>query len=86
MNYPETLTQKPQIHTGFLMFNPTNEDGEHTGWTRLDYEYYEQEFVFKRTEMQIFATRPYPFVSDEDIQTALKDMYSDRTITEIVIS
>lgn len=86
MTYPESLTKKPEMFQAFLMFSPLNEDGEQIGWTRLDYEYTEQEFVFKRTEMQVYATRPYPFISDEDITTALKDMYSDRTITEILIS
>ena len=86
MTYPETLTQKPQLHAAFLMFNPYNEDGAQIGWTRLEYSYYEQDFVFKRSEMQVFAERPYPYISDEDIVTALKDMYSDKNITEIVIS
>lgn len=86
MTYPETLTQKPGRQEAWLLFQPYNSDGELVGWTRLTYSYIEIEYVFKRTEMHIDADRPYPWVSDEDIEQALKDFYSDKTIKTLTIS
>ncbi len=86
MTYPETLTQKPERHEAWLLFQPSDLDGELVGWTRLDYSYIEVEYVFQRTEMHVAADRPYQWVSDEDIEQALKDFYSDKTILTLTIS
>ena len=86
MTYPETLTQNPERHEAFLLFQPYNSDGELMNWTKLEFSYTEVEYLFKRTEMHIEADRPYEWVSDEDIEQALKDFYSDKTILTLTIS
>lgn len=85
MTSPET-SHKTERHSAFLLFQPYNNDGELMNWTTLNFTYTEVEYIFKRTEMHIEADRPLSWIADEDIEQALKDHYSDRTILTITIN
>jgi len=86
MTYSEKLSHKQGIQEGFLLFQPYTPDGKQMGWVKLSYSYIETEYTFKRTEIEVYADRPYPWVSDEDIEQSIKDFYYDKTIIDIKIS
>lgn len=93
MTYPETLTQKQERQSAWLTMPVHDSNGEIIDWVILYYTYIESEYAFRRSEITIDADRPYRHelmsripVSNEDIIYALKEFYSDKNITEIVIS
>jgi hypothetical protein len=100
MTYPETITQNQERQSAWLTMPVHDSNGEIIDWVILNYTYIESEYAFRRTEITIAADRPYYFsssglltpyvkgrpVEDEDIIYALKSFYSDKDITEIVIS
>jgi hypothetical protein len=96
MTYPETLTQKQERQSAWLTMPVHDRNGEIIDWVILNYTYIESEYEFI-SEMAIDADRPYMKyynsercvyvpVDNEDIIYALKEFYSDKNITEIVIS